>query len=144
MQTARLDEIYIIEEKGKPGIKKSSARIKEYGGIVGDRHCSDRENPISITGKSTLEWMEKESVKGLCFHRFKANLVFVGRLLLEIGMKVECGEAVLEITGKKENCFYECERFTKGFPCRLREECWFARSLSNGTVKKGDIIRSSI
>lgn len=140
MQTARLYEIYIIEEKGQPGRKKDCAKVKAYGGIIGDRHCDDSQKPISLLAKGTVEWMKAQSVKGLCFRRFKANLVYEGELEPEVGMKLQCGETVLEITGGKGRCFPECERYSRGLPCALPNGLWFARTVTGGAIKTGDTI----
>ena len=72
--SGRVDALYIFEEKGKPGRRIRTAEIVEGKGVRGDFHFEDVDAPVSIAAVSAGEWMLRQSVQGLCFRRFKANM----------------------------------------------------------------------
>lgn len=134
--------LYVIEEKGKPGIRTESVRINKGGGISGDRHCLDGDDSLSISTGGIDVWMENEKVKGLCFRRFKANILLeaVGGAGLAPGARLKGPHAAIEITREKGPCYGNCERRIAGLPCRLSGECWFAKGTVEGELHTGDYL----
>ena len=135
-----ISRLQIFEEKKKPGRQETFVQVMKNGGLVGDLHCTDDKKPISIMTEDALRFLEEEEIKGLCFQRFKANLVIKGRLQLEPGDQVKVGSTTLLITEKKGPCFEECSRYQKDLDCKLRESCWFAQALEDGEIHVDDLL----
>ena len=143
--SGRVDALYIFEEKGKPGRRIRTAEIVAGKGVRGDFHFEDVDAPVSIAAVSAGEWMLRQSVQGLCFRRFKANMWIdipkdeLGTI--KKGMQLVCKGIVLEIKKGKGRCFAECERVKRGLPCLLREGCWYAVSVSGGSICEGERVK---
>ena len=108
MKESYISDLYVFEEKGKPGQREEQVRVKKGRGIRGDLHFEDPDAPVSICTCFVREWMKQQEVEGLCFQRFKANI------WIEIqgepsgfqkGMHIRCGEVILEIRRGKGRCF---------------------------------------
>ena len=109
MKEQEVSGLRIFEEKGKPGIEKDAVKVLKGGGIEGDRHCFDKDRQISIMTRNAYEWMQAQEVEGLCFRRFKANIVIDTKGGSIPGPRLKAGGAVLAVEGKK-HCFKECAR----------------------------------
>lgn len=140
MTTVHISRLQIFEEKKAPGRRMESVQVVKDGGIKGDLHCLDGKKQISIMTEEVCRFLETEEVKGLCFQRFKANLVLDGQIELEVGDRIRAGGTLLLVTGKKGPCFEECRRYQRGMDCMLKEGCWFATSLEDGVIHQGDLL----
>lgn len=46
--------------------------------MEGDRHAAGGERQTSLLAGEARDWMEKQTEPGLCFRRYKANLITEG------------------------------------------------------------------
>lgn len=138
MDYGKVSAIRIFEKIGSPGRKMPSIRFADHAGIIGDVHYGEKEMQVSIMTKETENWMQDK--KGLCFRRFRANIVLEGikdENLAE-GNYLKIGDTVLLISGFEQRCFSECERYVKQMECRLMNGCCFAKVMKDGKIRRGD------
>ena len=55
-----------------------NARFRSGIGMERDRHAAGGERQTSLLAGETRDWMEKQTEPGLCFRRYKANLITEG------------------------------------------------------------------
>lgn len=140
MKNQEVSGLRIFEVKGKPGVERDAVKVLKGGGIEGDRHCFDKDRQISIMTREAYDWIQVQEEEGLCFRRFKANIVIdTGGGSLP-GTRLKAGEAVLELEGKK-HCFEECRRYQKHMDCMLKDSCWYASAAADGEIHIGDQVR---
>ena len=139
MLNGKVVSLRIFEKKGSTGRRMPAIRFADHAGIIGDVHYGEREMQVSVMTKATENWMQDK--KGLCFRRFKANIVLDGieEAWLEEGNYIKIGESVLEITGYEQRCFSECERYVKHMECRLMKGCCYAKVVKDGKIRRGDM-----
>ncbi|MCB7303850.1 ThiF family adenylyltransferase [Bariatricus massiliensis] len=139
MLNGKVISLRIFEKKGSTGRRMPAIRFADHAGIIGDVHYGEREMQVSIMTRATENWMQDK--KGLCFRRFKANIVLDGieEECLEEGNFIKIGDSVLEITGYEQRCFSECERFVKHMECRLMKGCCYAKVVKDGKIRRGDM-----
>ena len=108
-------------------------------GVEGDFHQGG-ERQISLLSAEARRWMEAQKEKGLCFERFRENILIEGLSLedLENGSLLFLGDAVLRISMRGKHCYDECALFSKGTPCRLSGCAVFAVVERGGTIAVGD------
>ncbi|MEG1505123.1 MAG: ThiF family adenylyltransferase [Lachnospiraceae bacterium] len=142
----QVTSIYRYQQKGMPGQEEESVMLFKDLGIEGDIHGTGGDRQISIFAQDTKQWMEVQEVKGLCFSRWKGNLLVDGGTIecLTVGTQWMVGTAILEITVQDKKCFPECERIRKQMPCELSKGCCFAKVVQGGKVSKGDCIEARI
>ena len=68
-------ELYLFRQRGQPGEAVESAWFRRGIGMEGDRHAAGGERQTSLLAGETRDWMEKQTEPGLCFRRYKANLI---------------------------------------------------------------------
>ena len=136
---ARIVGLTRYTKKGEPGEALSAIMLLEGLGAEGDFHRGE-EKQISILAVETHHWMEAQSEKGLCFGRFRENILTEGLPLetLKSGCHLSMGSAVIRISGQRKECFSDCGRFSKGQPCRLFESAAFAQVEKSGIVRIND------
>jgi cyclic pyranopterin phosphate synthase len=125
--------------KGAPGEALTRMTLIKNVGIDGDFHEGGQKQ-ISILSAETRRWMDASPEKGLCFKRFKENILVEGLRELKVASLLSCGKAVLRITGAKDRCYDECGLFSKGAPCRLSEGAFFASVEQGGAIQIGDLL----
>jgi len=111
-------------------------------GVEGDFHQGgDRQ--VSLLGAEARAWMESQTKKGLCFERFKENMLIEGlsEEALKSGDLLLAGKAVLRISGAGKHCFKECVLFSEGQECLLSESALFAIVEESGYVRSGDYVK---
>lgn len=139
----RVTALTVFSQKGQPGEVKERIVCSQdsgRGGIEGDLHFEKGERQISFLSQETKEWIEQQEIKGLCFKRYKPNIVVegFGHQLWKKGTVIQAGETVLEITDVSKRCFPECERYAAGLECFLREGCCYGKILEGGVIRIGD------
>jgi len=158
-----IERIRIFPEKGSAGVELAEGRLVEDSGLEGDFHAAaGEERQISLLISGERKWLleQKErgpkaqgpkvdgprvdgpKVQGLCLSRFKENIC-VQKLApdtLQPGVRLEAGEAVLEITGVTKHCYEECPLYQAGKSCSLAGRNLFAKVLKGGLIHPGDIL----
>jgi len=114
-------------------------------GIEGDYHRGgDRQ--VSLLSAEVRQWVDAQAQEGLCFRRFRENMLIDGSIdgmaldQIESGMLLSVGSAVLRVSGRGKRCFDECALFAKGIPCRLSQCACFAAVTQSGIVRIGDSV----
>jgi cyclic pyranopterin phosphate synthase len=135
-------ELTRYSTKGAPGEKLEKARLLEGLGMEGDFYAKGGERQISLLSVKSRNWMEAQHEKGLCFGRYKENILFDGISadVFRAGDRLKTGEAVLEISSLNKHCHDECPLFNKGQKCILSGQSLFAKVIQGGYVRTGDRI----
>jgi len=123
--SAKVLGIKIYTKKGCEGEVLTTARLTPDEGIVGNRH-----DDLCLLTTTAQEFMKK--AEGLCFPRFKENLVVEGDLSDSGTLAI--GDVVLELTGGKKFCFPECAYFSEDGGCPMTGGVAFARVVQGGVV----------
>jgi len=112
-------------------------------GVGIDRDFHQRgDRQISLLAADARLWMEAQTRKGLCFGRFRENMLIEGLSLeeLECGIHISVGSAVLRIGVHNKRCYDECVLLPEGLPCRLVNSVCFAGVVQSGMVRIGDAV----
>ena len=131
-------------KKGEPGAPLSEMKLLEGLGVEGDFH-QGVERQVSFLSAEVRRWMEaqtEKTEKGLCFGRFRENILIEGLPLEDLGngCLLTVGDAVLRISMHNKLCYDECSLFSQGKPCRLSGSAAFAVVERGGTVRIGDLV----
>lgn len=126
-------------EKGKFGTALTEAVLVAGAGMEGDVHFGGKRQ-LSVVTAEARELMDTQSVKGLCFNRFKENILLKGVDVagLKRGSTVSIGCALLRVIEDGKRCFPECELFAAGVSCGLADGAFFAEVVRGGVVRVGD------
>ena len=121
-----------------------SVRFLAGLGMEGDFHAEDStlggERQISLLSQEERRWMDSQAKPGLCFGRYKENILFdvdLSPVLVPV-TRLAVGEAVLEISDSGKSCFAQCPLFDQGQACVLAERSLFAKVIHGGLVRTGD------
>jgi len=123
----------LFPKKNEPGINLYELNLIEGFGIEGDYHQGG-EKQITIFSSETRRWIDSQTERGLCFDRFKENILIEG-LEITSGERLTIGNAVLRISSLTKPCFDECPLVS---PCRLAGRNVFAVVEKSGTIRVGD------
>ena len=137
-----IESIKVYHAKGEAGEERAEACLVKDLGLEGDFHATGGERQISILFVETRELLAKQKERGLCFSRFRENISIRGMAAdaLRAGVRLEAGEAVLEISGEAKYCHEECSLYEAGKSCPLAGASLFARVLKGGVIRNGDRI----
>lgn len=140
---AELRNIWLYDENGGE-IDVKDAELVSGKGLRGDRHFN-KENPVSILAISDDVAKEEDLAQGLCLSKFKANLYISGLSVSEgemtNGLKINIGEALLQISGKK-HCYPNCQLNADGKSCSLRGAAVFCIVILGGVIRQGDEVHT--
>lgn len=135
--TAEVEQIIRYTEKGRPGEALRGARLLAGGGLEGDRHGGG----VSLVAGESLDWLAaRAGENGLCFNKFKANIVFRGAGMVRPDGRFAVGGTVLRAEGKR--CYGECGLYRSGKPCGLAQSACVAEVELGGDIKVGDTIEA--
>ena len=140
--TAKITTLTRYPEKGEPGIASPELTLIAGRGIEGDCH-RDSPRPVSLLLAEARRWMESQPEKGLCFGRFRENILIEGLSpeALIANCTLTVGDAALHILADSKYCFHECRYFSEETPCPLSIGARFATVLQDGVIRIGDEIR---
>jgi MOSC domain-containing protein YiiM len=124
--------------KGEPGEAVESALFLEGLGMKGDFHAKGGDRQLSLLSRQDQQWMEAQAEQGLCFSRYRENILLNLPNLLEPSARLQVGGAVLEITETIKQCFEQCPLFSRGQTCILAGRNLFAKVVKGGIVQTGD------
>lgn len=130
-------------EKGSHGVDADCLEFMAGQGIAGDCHADGSPRQIAVLTAAEQEWMDGQEIKGFCFRKYKANIIFEGFSLhdLTAGTRLHIGTAVLEVTSAAKKCPKDlCELAKSGGACKLRGTHAFATVVESGTCCPGDIV----
>ena len=136
----RIEKLQLLTGKGQPPLPVNSVEAIAGLGLKGDRFCDGSPRQISLLDASVRSWMDRQETEGLCFRRYKGNLLLsdcnIGSL--KPGELCQAGKAVLRITETDKECFPECPRRQKGLKCQLPGGCGYAEVAEGGEISLGD------
>jgi len=136
---AKITALIRYNKKGEPGEVLEEVELIAGLGMEGNMHQGG-ERQLCLLTAEVREWMDSCSEKGLCFRRFKENMLIEGLPdgVLRPGMLLQTGEAVLQVCESRKHCFTECWLVSHSIRCRLSECAIFAVVKHGGTVRVGD------
>lgn len=137
----RLVKITAYAQKGDIGFVMEKAELVAAVGLKGDMH-NGGERQTSILSLETREWMDSQKENGLCFKRFKENLLIEGIYegLINVGSYLTIGNTKLKISLQSKHCFDECSLFSQSRPCMLADGAFFAVVERGGVIGVGDAV----
>jgi len=140
MEKGKIKKIKIFVEKNFPPQIVQKADCIVDCGLKGDRFAKGGEKQLTAIDSQSLEWMEAQTEKGLCFNRYKANLEVENMDLsaLKSGEKLVCGTSQLEISQTGKECFAECVLVQGKKPCMLRSHAKYIKVVESGIIKVDD------
>ena len=139
--TANVVGLTLFQKKGAEGIAVSELTLLQGIGIDGDYHQgTDRQ--VSLLTAEVRSWIDVQPLRGLCFARFKENILTEGIALEELadGSLLVVGDAVLRLQKAIKYCYDECAYVVNQTPCRLSGFAVYAAVKKGGTVRIGDTI----
>jgi MOSC domain-containing protein YiiM len=134
--------INISENKGTTKKTVKEAYVIENYGIKGDAHAGSHwHRQISLLSIESIEKMKEKGML-LNYGDFAENITTEGidLLSLPLGVKLQIGECILEITQHGKKCHSKCEIFKTVGDCIMPREGVFAKVLKGGKIKVGDSI----
>jgi len=136
--TAKVAGLTQFRLKGMPGVPMPEIRLLKGAGIQGDFH-----QDISLLSAGTRRWMEAHAEKGLCFRRFRENILIEGLPLEELDHNslLSVGNAVLRIRVYGKPCYNECGLYSTRTACRLSGRSVFAVAEQDEVIRIGDLVR---
>lgn len=138
----KIKAISISKEKGTQKSNVPSAELKMDFGIAGDAHGGDWHRQVSLLAIESINKMIAKGAK-VAPGNFAENITTEGFELttLEMGSKLRLGEsAEIEITQFGKECHSRCAIFEQIGDCIMPREGVFAKVISSGAIKVGDVI----
>jgi TatD DNase family protein len=131
----------VSEEKGTPKRGVERVVLVEDHGADGDAHAGKWHRQVSLL---SYDKVEDFRAKGADVQdgAFGENLLVRGIDFRElpVGTKLQCGDALLEITQIGKECHQGCAIFEQMGDCIMPREGVFAKVLKGGAVKAGDVM----
>lgn len=129
----------------KKGVRKKPVdkiTIKSGYGIEGDAHASSKwHRQISLLAIESIQKMQKMGLD-VKPGDFAENITTEGISLLDlpVGTKMRVGEVELEVSQIGKECHARCNIYYQAGDCVMPKEGIFAKVITGGTIRKGDII----
>lgn len=120
-------ELYVFRQRGQPGEAVESAWFRRGIGMEGDRHAAGGERQTSLLAGEARDWMEKQTEPGLCFRRYKANLITEGidTTQLNTGDLLRREGRYSVSPGMEKSVFQSVFTMKKEFSAAFRQEPYF-------------------
>ncbi|MDR2140837.1 MAG: MOSC domain-containing protein [Deltaproteobacteria bacterium] len=135
--------ICLSEAKGTPKKPTPQARLVEGHGLDSDAHAGPWHRQVSLL---SFQKVREFNAKGgeVKHGDFGENLLVDGLDLrtLPVGTRLAIGPALLEVTQIGKECHSHCQIFHRVGDCIMPREGIFARVLTGGEVKPGDLVRT--
>ncbi|NLB53536.1 MAG: MOSC domain-containing protein [Syntrophomonadaceae bacterium] len=138
-------QVMAINISEKRGIKKHNidkAYVKADWGIEVDAHSGEWHRQVSLLSLSSVEKMRAMGAD-VHYGDFAENLTVDGIdvAVLPLGTRLKIGEAEIEVTQIGKECHNKACAIKKQVgTCVMPVEGIFARVLSSGWVKTGDVV----
>ena len=139
--TVKIKALTRYREKGGPGESLQQAEFITGIGMKGNFHQGGDKQLCLLTAE-IREWMHSQKQKGLCFARFKENVLIEGvpgGILLP-GTRLYIEGVVLQVSESRKRCHAECRHYKQGMRCRLSESAVFAAVERGGLIGVGDLV----
>ena len=138
---AKVIAVCISEKKGERKTPVASVELRENHGIVGDAHAGEWHRQVSLLAKESIEKMRAMGLD-VDSGDFAENITTEGIELpaLPVGTRLTVGETLLEVTQIGKECHTRCAIYHQAGDCVMPKEGIFAKVLTGGTVRPGDVI----
>ncbi len=134
----------VSPQKGTQKTPRASARFIENFGIEQDAHASvETHRQVSLLTTESIKVIKDKDID-VAPGAFGENLCVSGIDLtaVKIGDVLEIGDGVrLEITQIGKECHTRCSIYFRAGLCIMPTDGLFARVLTGGEVREGDLIR---
>lgn len=139
--SAKVIAVCISKNKGERKTPVESVELRENHGIVGDAHAGEWHRQVSLLAKESIDKMRKLGLD-VDSGDFAENITTEGIDLpaLPIGTRLTMGETLLEVTQIGKECHTRCAIYHQAGDCVMPKEGIFARVLTGGVVRPGDIV----
>ena len=141
MQQERVVAVCISRNKGERKTPVDLVEVRENHGIVGDAHAGDWHRQVSLLAQESIEKMQRMGLS-VDAGDFAENITTSGIDLvsLPLGVRLQIGEALLEVTQIGKECHTRCAIYHQAGDCVMPKEGIFAKVLHGGIVKPDDAI----
>jgi len=140
---ASVVSVCISEGKGTVKTPVPEVYVKKGHGIDGDAHAGDWHRQVSLLAIESVDKL-RDKVQNLDPGVFAENILTTGICLykLQIGTKLQIGDALLEITQIGKGCHNDgCAIKRQTGDCVMPREGIFTTVLRDGVIKPGDMIK---
>lgn len=139
---AKVEAVCISENKGERKKPVESVELRENHGIVGDAHAGDWHRQVSLLATESIDKMRKLGLD-VSAGDFAENITTSGIELvsLPIGTRLQLGETLLEVTQIGKECHTRCAIYDQAGDCVMPKEGIFAKVISGGIIRPGDLLR---
>lgn len=138
---AEVVAVCISEKKGERKKPVSSVELRVDHGIVGDAHAGDWHRQVSLLAQESIDKMRALGLD-VTTGDFAENITTSGIDLvsLPVGSQLRIGDCLFEVTQIGKECHTRCTIFHQAGDCVMPKEGIFAKVISPGVIKPGDII----
>ena len=139
--TAKITALNRYPQKNEPGEELREARLLTGLGMEGNLHQGGEKQLCLLTAE-IREWIKAQAQKGLCFERFKENILIEGLPggTITPGAKLRAGETILRVSKNRKRCHECCGLLSREIPCRLSGCAVFAAVERGGVIRVGDCV----
>ena len=139
---AKVIAVSISSHKGTIKTPVEVIDLKPGHGIQGDAHAGPWHRQVSLLDQSSVDKMLQQGAKGLMPGIFAENITTEGLEfgLLQLGVKVQIGDCLLEVTQIGKECHQHCQIYQQVGMCIMPTEGVFTRVLAGGQIRAGDVI----
>ena len=143
VQTKRGGEVVSLNISEKKGQKKSpvkSLRLVKAKGVELDAHYGTKRQ-LSLLPYESIRRMKQAGIE-VGPGSFAENITIknIETCLIKIGSQIKIGEALIEITHIGKDCHSPCAIYEQAGYCVMPTDGVFAKILTSGEVKTGDLI----
>lgn len=142
MASGIIKQIFLFPEKGQPGIESSCATCIKNIGIQGDRFAKGGPKQVTAVDSKAWNWVHTHPNTGLCFKKFKANIVIDGLDFssLQAGDILSCHGVSFEVSPEEKECFPDCILASKEIFCSLKSGVIYLKILDSGEIQTNSSI----
>jgi len=133
--------ISISKEKGIPKTNVPEADLQAGLGVVGDAHADGGHRQVSLLAAEEIDRM-REKGASVSPGEFAENITTQGLDMraLKVGSRLRVGAAEIRVTQLGKQCHGRCAIYQRVGDCIMPREGIFARVITSGRIKVGDII----
>lgn len=138
---ATVKAVCISENKGERKTPVDVVELRENHGIVGDAHAGDWHRQVSLLASESIDKMRALGLD-VDSGDFAENITTegIGLVSLPIGTRLQIGEALMEVTQIGKECHNRCAIYYQAGDCVMPKEGIFAKVITGGMVKPGDVV----
>lgn len=142
MTEGTIKQLFLFPQKGQPGIELQSAICTKDVGIQGDRFANGGPKQVTAVDANTWNWVQTHPHAGLCFKKFKANIVIEGLdfSTLQAGDLLRCQDVLFQVSPAEKECFPDCILSSKEIFCSLKSGVIYLKILDSGEIQTNSSI----